>query len=256
MTGDIRTSRFEAQAPIDKVGLVKGVSVLSEGEAQGHNVFIDAKSIQTAYSAASAKAGGVRVKFNHSSGLDRIVGCLKNFRVDGKQLRGDLQLLQSHSAFSLISELIATQPATFGLSLAFQWEGEEIQKKTFVRFVAVFSCDLVEQPAANPTGLFTSNPEPPKTFGAAVAQFSLQGMTEADAVRRAVKEHTPLWVAWREAGCIEPLTTGLDQPGNFQALVHAHQKHGKGKGEAVTFCVNKFPRAYAEWRQSGNTAHL
>jgi hypothetical protein len=71
-------------------------------------------------------SGGVKVKVNHGTGFEAIVGNLKNFRVEGTQLRADMQLVKSHDLYSQIVELSANQPETFGLSISFSGEHEKI----------------------------------------------------------------------------------------------------------------------------------
>lgn len=177
----VSTARFSATSALDSGGLVKGVSVISAGEAKGHDLFIDEASLRGFLSAATARGpGGVQVKLEHSSGIDKIIGAIKNFRIDGQQLRGDMQLLKSHPFYQRATELIANQPQSFGLSVAFNFTAEEIGGRKFARPTYLWSVDLVDHPAANPGGLFSSSPnlDRLKITADFIARFS-----EADAQR-------------------------------------------------------------------------
>ena len=100
-----------AAASIDKAaGTILGVSVISEGEAKGHSLFIDATTLAQVKAAAELFADGLQVKIDHWSGFDGIVGVLKNFSIDGPQLRADLSLLQTHDARERILEMSETMP--------------------------------------------------------------------------------------------------------------------------------------------------
>lgn len=138
-----------------KEGIIRGVSVVTEGEATGHNLFIDSTTIKQVLDTASAYAGGLKVKVNHGKALESIVGVLKNFAIDGKQLRADLHLLKSSSEHAKIIEMAETMPEAFGLSLSFSNHPEEIEGKQFARCAEIYSADLVDSPAANPSGLFS-----------------------------------------------------------------------------------------------------
>jgi hypothetical protein len=140
-----------------KEGIIRGVSVVTEGEATGHNLFIDSTTIKQVLDTASAYAGGLKVKVNHGKALESIVGVLKNFAIDGKQLRADLHLLKSSSEHAKIIEMAETMPEAFGLSLSFSNHPEEIEGKQFSRCAEIYSADLVDSPAANPSGLFSTN---------------------------------------------------------------------------------------------------
>jgi hypothetical protein len=96
--------------------------------------------------------------------------------IDGIQLRADLHLLKSHEDFEKILEMAENMPGSFGLSISFSGEcddvevpsddSEEVEPNSgelptgpveivrAARCMEIYSADLVDQPAANPTGLF------------------------------------------------------------------------------------------------------
>lgn len=137
-------------------GIIRGVSVITEGEAKGHDTFIDAETLLSVKACAETHADGVQVKSNHGTGFESIVGTLRNFRIQGAKLLADLHLLKTHEAFSRILEIAETMPASVGLSISFSGITEEVDGEKYVRCLELYSVDLVDRPAANPSGLFSS----------------------------------------------------------------------------------------------------
>jgi hypothetical protein len=136
---------------------ISDVSVITVGEAKGHGLMIDAQTLVEVKAAAETYAGGLKVKTDHYTGFNEIVGTLKNFRIDGDQLRADLYLLKNHDATPRILEMAELMPDTFGLSISFTGEHEENDNDiVFARCTEIYSADLVDAPAANPTGLFSA----------------------------------------------------------------------------------------------------
>lgn len=142
---------------------IKNVSVITVGEARGHGMRIDEKTLLQVKAAAETYSGGLKVKTDHYSGFNEIVGALKNFTIDGDQLRADLFLLKNHDATARIIEMAELMPDTFGLSISFSGEHEENGDTTFARCSEIYSADLVDTPAANPTGLFSAKVDSMKT---------------------------------------------------------------------------------------------
>ncbi len=142
---------------------IKNVSVITVGEARGHGMQIDEKTLLQVKAAAETYAGGLKVKTDHYSGFNEIVGALKNFTIDGDQLRADLFLLKNHDATARIIEMAELMPDTFGLSISFSGEHEESGETVLARCSEIYSADLVDTPAANPTGLFSAKVDSMKT---------------------------------------------------------------------------------------------
>lgn len=116
---------------------------------------IDDKTLEQVRDCALTHKGGVKVKMNHKTGFDDIVGVLKNFRVEGDQVKADLSLLKTHERFSTILEMAESMPEEFGLSIAFSGQKEKIDGVKYARCFELYSVDLVDAPAANPSGLFS-----------------------------------------------------------------------------------------------------
>lgn len=138
-------------------GIIRGVSLITEGVALGHKVVIDSKTLQQVKTAAESYSGGLKVNLNHNSGAGDIVGYIDNFSIVGQKLIGDLNLLQSSPHRNYIMEIASKIPDTFGLSIAFSGPSEmSSDKKTMLqRCSEIYSVDIVSDPAANPAGFFS-----------------------------------------------------------------------------------------------------
>lgn len=130
-----------------------GVSILEIGEAKGHDLYVDKMSLEKAMDIMKKAPNGVKVKMNHGSGLDAVVGFARNARIEGKKLVADLKLLKNSPHYGLIKEMADEAPDQFGISLAFVNESETIDGKDYIRPQSIASADLVSSPAAT-NGLF------------------------------------------------------------------------------------------------------
>ena len=139
-----------------KTGIISGVSVITQGEAKGHGVKIDRKTLETFKARADEFPGGVRVKADHGTGFASIVGMLDGFRIDGEKLRADLRLLKSDSHYEKTMDMAESMPSIFGLSPSFSQITEKVGGELFARCQDLYSVDLVDAPAANPSGLYSS----------------------------------------------------------------------------------------------------
>lgn len=143
-------------------GFINEVCVVRIGEARGHDVFIDDKSLRTVCEVGNSNPEGVKVKLRHSqqgnfqSILEESFGLLKDFRVVGSKVLARLEMLRSleanmkERAFEM-AEKMASQ---FGLSIDFGGMYEEIGDKKFLRCQKLQSVDLTDKPAAT-DGLFS-----------------------------------------------------------------------------------------------------
>ena len=130
-----------------------GVSILEVGEAKGHDLFVDKTSLETALKLMQSAKNGVKAKMNHGSGLEAVVGFVRNPRIEGEKLVADLRLLRNSPHYGLIKEMASEAPDQFGVSLAFVNESETIDGKDYIRPQSIASADLVSSPAAT-NGLF------------------------------------------------------------------------------------------------------
>jgi hypothetical protein len=134
---------------------INGVSIISVGEAKGHGLFVDAQTLREVKQCAETYKGGVKVNLDHGAGIKDIIGFVDNFRIVGEQLLGDLNLLDSAEKRDYVLEIASKLPDTFGISIAFTGPVREVDGKRFASCSELYSADLVQTPAANPTGLFS-----------------------------------------------------------------------------------------------------
>lgn len=140
-----------------EAGIIRGVSLISEGPALGHGVQIDSRTLEQVKEAASQYEGGLKVKLDHSGGAGDIIGFVENLRIEGSKLLGDLNLLEKSPHRDYVLEIAEKIPDTFGLSIAFSGPTELASDKRTVlqRCSEIYSVDLVSEPAANRDGLFS-----------------------------------------------------------------------------------------------------
>jgi hypothetical protein len=184
-TGSTAADRIDA-----KQGLIRGVSVLQATEARGHGIVADATFLNQIAAAINASPTGVKSRFKHpengSDALGWMVGKVRNAKVDGDKVIGDLQLFQSAKStpngdlFGYVIQLATEAPEDFGLSIAFvpdiRWrlsDGSEVPAARakdgswirplgaatdlpVARLVSLQAVDVVGAPAANPSGLFAA----------------------------------------------------------------------------------------------------
>lgn len=135
--------------------IIEGVSIISVGEAKGHGLFVDDITLQEVKACAESYAGGVKVNLDHGAGIKDIVGFCDNFRIIGEKLVADLNLLETAEKRAYVMEIASRMPDTFGISIAFSGPVRERDGRSFASCTELYSADLVQMPAANPTGLFS-----------------------------------------------------------------------------------------------------
>jgi hypothetical protein len=169
-----------------KKGVITGVSVITAGPVAGHDMYADDKTLQTVMASAQTYEGGLKVKLNHGSDVGDIIGFLDNFRIDDDQLRADFNLLASSEHADYVLELAITIPDQVGMSIAFSFDSEDVEGLPYpaVRCIEIFSCDLVDSPAANAGGLFSTtkmseNTTDPKESAAAKDEPTLESRMAA-----------------------------------------------------------------------------
>lgn len=138
-------------------GVIRGVSLITEGPALGHGVMVDATTLQQVKKAAEQYEGGLKVKLDHSGGAGDIIGYVDALRIEGRKLLGDLHLLENSPHRGYVLEIAEKIPDTFGLSIAFSGPVEmSADKRTVLqRCSEIYSVDMVSEPAANKDGLFS-----------------------------------------------------------------------------------------------------
>lgn len=167
-------------------GLIKGLAVVTRGEALGHEMWIDQTFVEQTAKAVAASKMGIKARFTHpglsSDGMGKFLGRIKAGRVDGDIARADLHLAKSAQntpdgdLADYVMSLAEEDPAAFATSIVFDhdMEAEEAfaeehkgEEKRFsspdkdnvanylhARLKNLYADDVVDEPAANPGGLF------------------------------------------------------------------------------------------------------
>jgi len=110
-------------------GIIRGVSVITRGEALGHDAWIDSTFLDSVAGAMAAKKSGIKSRFTHpglsSDAMGSALGFLKDPRREGDQVFADLHFTEaSHTSprgdlGSYVMQLAEETPEEFGLSIVF-----------------------------------------------------------------------------------------------------------------------------------------
>ena len=133
---------------------LSNVSILTIGEAKGHSLLIDQKSLEQALEVAQSMKR-IKVTMGHGAEVSGILGYIDGFRIDGERLMGDLTLFNTNEA-QFVQHLAQVLPEGFGLSLTFSGVPEEIAGDRFARVSEIYDISVVSSPAANSAGLFSA----------------------------------------------------------------------------------------------------
>jgi hypothetical protein len=180
------TDLIEPTGGRQNAGLIRDVAVITRGEALGHDEWIDRDFIFAVKQAINAAPAGIKSRFTHpslsSDGLGSYLGRLTNATVRDNVVHADLHLAASaHNTpdgdlAEYVMHLAAEDPAAFGLSIVFApdllAEEEHTARHTdetgeyrspdadngrnlpHSRLAQLRAADAVDDPAANPNGLF------------------------------------------------------------------------------------------------------
>jgi hypothetical protein len=168
--------------------VIFGVSCAQAVEALGHGMILDTKTLdQLVELGNGAKGGrGVKSRYTHpglsSDGMGKYLGRLRNWRRVGDRALADLHLSEMASKSpdgdlgSYVLGMAQEDPESFGLSVSISisrvwvleggveipWRSGEkppegaTTDKPIVRVKELHACDVVDEPAANRDGLFSS----------------------------------------------------------------------------------------------------
>ena len=161
---------------IDKENaVIKNVLIIQEGEARGHDLFLNQQFLDDVVKLGNQKTNGVKARFGHpnmcSTALGTFIGRYKNFHKIGSLVYADFHLDASAkispngNLFDYILQLAETNPDTFGSSIAFKPgktitlsekdpATDETIQKSYATIELLHAVDLVDDPAAT-NGLFS-----------------------------------------------------------------------------------------------------
>lgn len=179
-------SRIDREGGKYGAGIIRGVAVLTKGEAVGHEQWIDEETLSQAESLIGPK--GVKSRFAHPSmsgdGLGTTVGRVFDAYRIGPTLFGDFHVMKTSrntpdgDLGGYVMNLAEEDPEAFGMSIAFRHDfdaeddfldenggtgfkspdPENVNNFPHVRIESLSGADFVDQPAANPNGLFHRGP--------------------------------------------------------------------------------------------------
>jgi hypothetical protein len=133
---------------------LSNVSILTVGEAKGHNLLIDQTSLVQALAVAMSMKR-IKVTMGHGAEVSGILGYIDGFKIEGDRLMGDLTLFNTNEA-QFVEHLANVLPEGFGLSLTFSGVPEQIAGDRFARVSEIYDISVVSTPAANPAGMFSA----------------------------------------------------------------------------------------------------
>ncbi len=173
--------KFRSDRVSDADGIMYEVSLIAVGEAKGHDILIDERSLESALEVLEGMSK-LPAFLTHNGALvsDRLlqqIGFFSQFYIEDSKLKaGRFTALDSFKKtqpdeYSKLFDIANTIPETFGISLVFEaelvWKDkdekeiyseekpkESAYEKPFVRFSSIQSADFVDTPAANEEGLF------------------------------------------------------------------------------------------------------
>ena len=133
----------------------KGISAITAGPALGHDCIIDAVTLEQVCQLGNASSP-VKVFPDHDESVSDLIGAMTNFRIEGEQVKCDLELIGEHPMANYYGKILSIFPEALGFSIA--WIGSVIEEagQQVARLVELTSVDLVSQPAANPSGLYST----------------------------------------------------------------------------------------------------
>lgn len=175
-------------------GLIKRTAVITRGEALGHGMWIDADFLEgVAFAINEAGNRGIKARFTHpdvsGDALGSSLGWIKDARVEGDRVLADLHLSEAaHKSpdgdlAAYVMALAEETPEQFGQSISFlrdldaedsfliahggEWTGKGVDVSAFqspddrniqnlrhARLHTLRAVDSVDEPAANPDGMF------------------------------------------------------------------------------------------------------
>ncbi|QDV53705.1 hypothetical protein [Gimesia fumaroli] len=175
-------------------GIIKGFSVITRGVALGHQMWCDSVFIEQCKQALNAAEKGLKSRWTHpglsADGMGKQLGDVKGGESNGNQLFADLHFYKiAHKApdgdlATYVMEFAKDHPDKFGSSIVFM--GDQQAQEQFMlehtnsetgsfespdednvnnymhcRLKELYAVDIVDDPAANPGGMFSRGQEIP-----------------------------------------------------------------------------------------------
>jgi hypothetical protein len=126
----------------EKAGIIKSAAVMTIGSAIGHGFSIDATTLEQVAALINANADGVKIRFRHPEpnpdgtmpdDIGDVIGRVKNARVEGDSVRGDVYLGDYASKLpglgdvrSYLLSRAKQDPTGLGLSAVIRFDAEPV----------------------------------------------------------------------------------------------------------------------------------
>lgn len=167
-------------------GYIKNVSIITQGEALGHGMWIDDAFIDQVSDDLQANESGIKVRFTHpdmsGDGLAKGMGRAFYRKKKKDKVYADIHFWKSaHGGpdgdlAGYVLQRASEDPSSFGMSISFQQDAEaqlefveehsdggafgspdpnNLDNLPHVRLAKLRAADFVDEPAANPDGLFS-----------------------------------------------------------------------------------------------------
>jgi len=168
--------RLRLRAVRSDAGLLQGVCVLTAGvQTIGKFVFVDAngqitkdptaarkklpvwtdaESLTSLLAAVREAGGKLRVRSDHDDTIAARAGTAENFQREGDKVTCDIELNDSYRDRDIVLEVATKTPDLLGCSISFTPVFEIKADRALMRIATIEAVDLVDEPAANPSGLF------------------------------------------------------------------------------------------------------
>lgn len=157
---------------------LRGVSIITAGEAKGHGVHISREFLNEIVRLGNEKKAGIKARFGHPQlcvdAIGTELGRFTNFRLDENKVVADIEFIRTPANEKFVQHitiLADKDPELLGTSIVFEddgnyydengntveWDRLREHEKLFIYPTKLFAADFVDEPAANPAGLFTKN---------------------------------------------------------------------------------------------------
>jgi len=114
--------------------IIRGYSVISNGEAEGHDLEIDDVTLEQVVEQGNSHKAGIKSRFGHpsmsESAFGTFLGRSKNFVKDGDSVRADLHIDKTSfdapkgNLGNYVMNLAEADPGAFGASIVFKLKRE------------------------------------------------------------------------------------------------------------------------------------
>ena len=256
----------EAPARVDRENrVIYGVSAAQAVEALGHGLMLDGKTLEQIVALGNAAKNGIKSRYTHpglsSDGMGKHLGRMKNFRVEGDKAVGDVYLSSAASKSpdgdlaGYVMDLAEEDSAALGMSVSIGanlvWtldNGSEVfadnerpanalTELPVARAVELYAVDVVDEPAANRDGMFSSalwgtNVLAENMFGEFDTLLKQVGMTPEKAWEYALKYFDARGVAMKGINMADEQTADVTE--QDEEIIAAVEIENEPEGDEVT----------------------